>query len=413
MTAFRDASPTATHPAGMPFPPTNQLRGQTTMRTKLPPQPSPFDADFVDEACSRYEMPPIDPDRLAIEVDCAELDLYLPFAGLGFDIPDLTWEPVEGTRDWTRPFTRRPWVDVGLRFGGAAEDGLNSFAGVLDFYKPGGPGERLPDGSRRLPCNQMPRPEHAWLLTMGRAVFLPGTEEPWVPAADLRAVLALLRDGAIDPRELVSPLVLRAWLEHPRSAPRPYRRPRPSGDVTRAHVKLRTLAPAMGALLGWDDDDMAAAAPAKEANALARRVLGIRVDLRVGGLMDPVDIEIATEIVAHRRMVGDERLESRLYPHLRANLPRVRAPEQIGAPNLPDGAAWAGAVSQLVDEPDVPGCPQVPDDASCMLDGAAWSCDLARLMSDPEIWGIAPPRRRVRPARAPTTVGIDVEWPLP
>lgn len=194
------------------------------MRTKLPPQPSPFDADFVDAACARYEMPPIDPERLAIEVECATLDLYLPFAGLGFDVPYLAWEPVEGTRDWTRPFTRRPWVDVGLRFGEETAVGLNGFASLLDFYKPGGPGVQLPNGGRGHTSNQMPRPEHAWLLAMLRTVFLPGTEEPWVPADDLCAVLALLRDGAIDPRELVSPLVLRAWLEHPRPAPRPYRR---------------------------------------------------------------------------------------------------------------------------------------------------------------------------------------------
>ena len=384
MTEFRDAWPSnATHPAGMPFPPTKQLKGQTTMRTKLPPQPSPFDADFVNRACSRYEMPPIDPERLSIEVECAELDYELPIAGLGFELEGLNWQPVDGTCDWTRPFTRRPWVDVGLRFDGEPEDSLNGLASLLDFYKHGGRGVRLPDGGILSERYGMPRPEHAWLLPLLPVVWLPAADAPWVSAENLSTLLGSLQSGCIEPRELVSPLVLRACLEHPRPAPQRYRHPRRSGDVTRADVDhffgyvFKTLAGAMCALLGWDDDDMAATAPAKEANALARRVLGIRVDLRVGCLLDETEISQAECIVHSPRWIGDVALADRLFPHLESNLRRVSVPAPTGEHN--------------------------------MLDGAAWSCDVARLMSAPEIWGIAP-SRSARPARAPAMVHCyDVE----
>ena len=357
--------PAASSSAAPPAEPTDAVanRKHTDMRAILPPQTAPFDAAFVDAACAHYEMPDLDPKRLATGIDWDDVDLEteLPCAGLGFDLRGLDWEPVEGGRDWARPFTRRPLVDIGLRFDGVTEHGLAGFATLLDFYKPGGRGVPQPNGSRRVAGYAMPRPEHAWLLATLPALLPPGSDEPWVRAYDLREVLLRLTERGTDPRGLVKPEVLRAWLQQPRPAPRPYRRPRPSGGVTRAQVidslgVMDNLVEAMDTLLGWNRRNGHTAAPAKVANAVASRLLGIRVDLRVGRLMDPEMIDIVVRPAAHLRTVDGEPLERRLSRHLNDNLPRVRVPLQSAGFNP--------------------------------LDGAAWSCDVARLVSAPEVWGI-------------------------
>ena len=192
--------PAASASAAPPAEPTDAVANgkHTDMRAILPPQPAPFDAAFVDAACAHYEMPDLDPKRLAAGIDWDDVDLEteLPCAGLGFDLRGLDWEPVEGGRDWARPFTRRPLVDIGLRFDGVTEHGLAGFATLLDFYKPGGRGVPQPNGSRHVAGYAMPRPEHAWLLATLPALLPPGSDEPWVRAYDLRDVVHVLGDDA-------------------------------------------------------------------------------------------------------------------------------------------------------------------------------------------------------------------------
>jgi len=332
----------------------------------LPPQPSPFDAGFIARACCRYDAPPI-----ARELPAAELAWYglefrgPPVRGLGFELADLAWVPVEGNDNWVRQFTRPPRVDIGLRFADATWHRLKSFGSLVDLYKPGGPGKLLPDRRVEMQTHMMPPAGLAWLLPMLPTFWPPAAEEPWVDADHLDALLDWLRSGEIDPRALVSAAALKAWLEETRPAPRPYRVPRSSGEVTYDDIerffrrRFWTLGKAMCARLGWRDDDRTESVPADEANALARRFLGIGLDLRAGFLIDEDDIVISLGFGPNTRLVGGESIERRLHQQLWRNLSQVKAPEPSGDHNN--------------------------------MEGAAWSCEVARLVSAPGAWEIVPP----------------------
>ena len=332
----------------------------------LPLQPGPFDACFIAQACSRYDAPPVPRALPAAELACCGLEFRgPPVHGLGFELADLAWAPVEGNGDWVRQFTRPPRVEIGLRFADAAWRRLKSFGSLVDLYKPGGPGKPLPGGRVEIQTHMMPPAGHAWLPPMLPTFWPPAAEEPWVDADHLDALLDWLRGGGIDPRALVGPAPLEVWLKEPRAAPRPYRRPRSSGEVTYADVdrffrgRFWTLGKAMCARLGWPDDDRTATAPADEANALARRFLGIPLDLRAGFLIDEDDIVLSLWITASTRRIGGESIERRLQLQLWRNLRQGKAPEPSGEHNN--------------------------------LEGAAWSCEVARLVSAPGAWDVAPP----------------------
>jgi hypothetical protein len=135
------------------------------------------------------------------------------------------------------------------------------------------------------------------------------------------------------------------------------RRPRARGNVTPAHVatfaaafpKLRRV---LKAKIAWSDRGGGLSAPAAAANALARRLLGIRVDLRVGSLVSGDGIQEALWLAAGEVSGRSaDCLGSQIFDLIESRVPTVEARENGPAYYLA-GAAWSCDVNAALSPPE-------------------------------------------------------------
>ena len=163
---------------------------------------------------------------------------------------------------------------------------------------------------------------------------------------------------------IVSPPELRAVMVAD-GAPRrraEYVPPAPaSGRVTAEHViefaeYYGELGSALMDAIAWDRIGWRRSAPADTANAIAREILGIPVDLRMGALVRAAEVTSVTRLAAgHANFAGDDSDAARLRAFVSRMVPRVR-PQTAGSAGVfrcSLGAAWSVALDQALNSPAV------------------------------------------------------------
>jgi hypothetical protein len=269
----------------------------------------------------------------------------MPYVGLGLPLAGGYTE-AERTAALDH-FTVPPIVDLGLAFDPPSGGSLNIIGVLFDIWIGGDPFPGAPSAE----CPKL-RGLHDFrqLVPFLFTVDLPGTGDYWGSAENFAR---LLTHFATSGTEVAALPVLEKW-PYPLRQPLPYRRARARGDVTRSQVRafaanFPSLAKTLEKAIAWSGPRGRSSAPAAEANAVARSLLGIRVDLRVGELVSAARIEEAKALAAgdvHFRAGGDqmEWVDERLDRCLQ----RVGAQAAARWAGAMRGAAWSCAVDVLM-----------------------------------------------------------------
>jgi hypothetical protein len=274
---------------------------------------------------------------------------FMPYVGLGIALAECRPGSGSGNRldDAVRAVTVPPPVDLGLRYPDLSVGGaLNALSCLFSCWQ-------VKDSFPGAPSADCPALEglcdYLQLVPLLPVVNLPSSWDHWVWAEHLGLLLSRLAQGDIDVRALRPPA---EWF--PPTTSMPYCRDRGRGDVTPGDIEafcvvFPEIAGVLTAEIPWAVRRSRRSAPADAANALASRLLGIRVDLRVGSLVSANCIDEACCYAGGEvHHLNGESLVDRLRAFLARRLPTVKARGICRRVDSLRGAAWSCTVDDLL-----------------------------------------------------------------